>query len=98
MTKYDSTTQCCPKFDPEPWQEKEITWQNKLFIKAIVRQFTHMPLPGTFGKVVTRMWKKLEDAAADPNIEDFVMLATESSPWRGVITTVECSVVIDNYF
>ena len=26
-------TQCCPKFDPEPWNDKEITWKDKLFIK-----------------------------------------------------------------
>lgn len=24
MTKHDNDTQCCAKFDPEPWQEKEI--------------------------------------------------------------------------
>ena len=27
---YDSETGCCPRFDPEPWDEKEHTWQDKL--------------------------------------------------------------------
>ncbi|MFC2045194.1 hydrolase [Chloroflexota bacterium] len=85
MTKHDDTTQCCPKFDPEPWHEKEITWQNKLFIKDTVVQFMHMPLPGTFGRAVTRMWQQLKDAGADPDLADFIMLATESSPWQGEI-------------
>ena len=81
----NSTGQCCPKFDPEPWQEKELTWKDKLFIKDYVRQFMHIPLPGAFGKTVSRMWQKLEDAGADPEVKDFMMLATESSPWKGEI-------------
>ena len=85
MTKDGSTARCCPKFDPVPWQEKEIVWQDKLFIKDTVMQFMHMPLPGTFGKTVTGMWQKLEDAGATPESEDFLMLAAESSPWRGEI-------------
>ena len=24
---------CCPKFDPTPWENKEIVWDNKMFIK-----------------------------------------------------------------
>lgn len=83
MTKHDSDTQCCPKFDPEPWHDKEIVWKDKLFIKDTVIQFMHMPLPGVFGKTVARMWKKIEDAGANPDIKDFIMLATESSPWKG---------------
>ena len=66
----NSTGQCCPKFDPEPWQEKELTWKDKLFIKDYVRQFMHIPLPGAFGKTVSRMWQKLEDAGADPEVKD----------------------------
>ena len=56
-----------------------------LFIKDTLRQFTHMPLPRTFGKTVARMWKKIEDAGAVPDAKDFIMLATESSPWKGEI-------------
>jgi len=83
MTKNDSGAQCCPKFDPEPWHDKETTWKDKLFVKDTVTQFMHMPLPGTFGKTVSRMWKKIEDAGAGPDSKDFIMLATESSPWKG---------------
>jgi len=83
MIKNDSETQCCPKFDPEPWHDKEITWEDKLFVKDTMMQFMHMPLPGAFGKTVGRMWKKIKDAGANPDIKDFIMLATESSPWKG---------------
>ncbi len=83
MIRNDSDIQCCPKFDPEPWHDKEITWEDKLFVKDTLMQFMHIPLPGTFGKKVGRMWKKIEDAGASPDIKDFIMLAAESSPWKG---------------
>lgn len=79
------TEECCPKFDPEPWQEKELVWKDKLFIKESVPQFMHMPLPGTFGKAVARMWKKIEDAQAKPDTKDFIMLSSETSPWKGQV-------------
>jgi hypothetical protein len=85
MTKNDGEKQCCPKFDPEPWQDKEITWENKLFVKDTVRQFMHMPLPRLLVKTVGSMWKKIEEAGASPDTEDFLMLAAESSPWKGEI-------------
>ena len=85
MTRHDRDTECCPKFDPEPWNEKDILWKDKLFVKDTVVQFMHMPLPGTFGKTVGRMWKKIEEAEAKPDTKDFIMLATESSPWKGEI-------------
>ncbi|MFC1971028.1 hydrolase [Chloroflexota bacterium] len=85
MTKHGGDTQCCPKFDPEPWDEKEIRWKDKLFVKDTMMQFMRMPLPRTFSKKVGRMWKKIEDAGANPDIKDFIMLATESSPWKGEV-------------
>jgi hypothetical protein len=80
-----SETRCCPKYDPAPWQEKEITWQDKLFIRDTVPQFMHIPLPGSMGKTVSRMWKKIDESGARPDNKDFIMLATETSPWRGVL-------------
>ena len=86
MKKHEGeAAECCPKFDPEPWNEKEFTWKDKLFVKDTMMQFMHMPLPGAFGKTVERMWKKIEDAEANPDIKDFIMLSTESSPWRGEV-------------
>jgi hypothetical protein len=75
-------TGCCPRFDPSPWQEKQVDWKDKLFIKDTIKQFFHMPLLGEFGKTVTRMWKKIEDAGAKPDISDFLMLSYDPSPWK----------------
>lgn len=38
-----SETGCCPRFNPEPWEEKEISWQDSLFIKDHVRSFFAHP-------------------------------------------------------
>ena len=78
--KLPEPTGCCPPFDPTPWEGKEITWQNKLFIKDTVAQFLHIPL--NMGKVVTRMWQKVEAAGARPDDREFIMLAYDPSPWK----------------
>lgn len=70
--------ECCVKFSPELWDQKEFTWQNKLFLKDTVPQIFHIPV--NFGKVVTRMWKKIEAADAKP--KEFLMLAYDPSPWK----------------
>ena len=48
----NSETGCCPRFDPEPWDEKEVTFDDKLFVKDHVTSFFHIPL--NFGKVMVR--------------------------------------------
>jgi len=77
MNNQIKETGCCPIFDPEPWDEKEVTWQDKLFTKDHVTSFLHIPL--NFGKVVTRNMKMIEDAeAGDPQN---LMLSDEKSLW-----------------
>jgi hypothetical protein len=78
----DETKQCCPEFDPKPWDEKEFTWKDKLFIRETIPQFMHMPLPGVYGKTIGRMWKKVEYAGAKTEIKDFLMLAYDPSAWK----------------
>ncbi len=85
MSKARQEDKCCPQFDPGPWQEQEVVWKGKSFIKGTVPQFMHIPLPGSFSKAVTKMWQKIEDAGARPDASDFIMLSSESSPWRGEI-------------
>jgi hypothetical protein len=58
------TKACCPPFQPEAWDEKEISWQGKLFVKDRVRSFLHVPL--NFGTVLRRNWGRMEAAGAAP--------------------------------
>ena len=74
--------QCCPKFDPKPWQEKTHLWENKLFIKDTIPQFLHIPFPSMIGKMIQRQWKKAQDAGAAPELKDFLWLSYDPSPWK----------------
>lgn len=84
MTHGDTQNQnCCPRFDPEPWDEKTHIWEDKLFIKDSVRLLFHQPLPSKVAKMTERMWQMAQDAGATPDIKDFLMLAHDPSPWKG---------------
>ncbi|HEX2675854.1 MAG TPA: hydrolase, partial [Polyangiales bacterium] len=37
-------TGCCPRFEPAPWDEKEITWHDKPFVREQLRSVFHIPL------------------------------------------------------
>ncbi|MFA7253614.1 MAG: hydrolase [Patescibacteria group bacterium] len=71
---------CCPKFDPAPWDEKEVVWKDRLFMTDYVRSIMHIPL--NMGQVITRMWKAIEAADAKVPDKDFVLLSFEYSPWK----------------
>jgi len=72
-----SETGCCPRFDPGPWDEKEITFENKLFLKDHVRSFLHIPL--NFGKVMVRNMERIKQA--DALMEEPLLLCDEGSLW-----------------
>ena len=74
---HDSETGCCPRFDTEPWDEKEVVLEDRLFIKDRVRSIFHIPL--NFGKVMVRNMTKISAAAAlaDPPL----VLSDENSLW-----------------
>ena len=74
--------QCCPEFNPTPWDNISHVWNDKLFIKDSISQVFHIPLPGQFSKVLTKMWKKAQDAGASPDVKDFLCLAYDPSPWK----------------
>jgi len=69
--------ECCPRFDPEPWDDRTLTWENRRFVKDRVTSFFHIPL--NFGAVMKRNAAKIEAIDADP--ETMVVLADENSLW-----------------
>ena len=73
----DAPTGCCPRFDPKPWEEKEITWENKLFIKDHCLSFFHIPL--NFSQVIVKNMEKIKNA--DALIPTPLMLSDEGSLW-----------------
>lgn len=69
--------ECCPRFDPAPWDDKVITWDKKLFLKDRIRSFLHIPL--NFGSVMRRSMPKIEAADAEP--PETIILCDENSLW-----------------
>ena len=74
---YDSETGCCPRFNPQPWDEKEITFEDRLFLKDRVKSFLHIPL--NFGKVMVKNMQKIQASGA--LAPEPLMLSDENSLW-----------------
>ncbi|KAB2940628.1 MAG: hypothetical protein MPEBLZ_01358 [Candidatus Methanoperedens nitroreducens] len=72
-----SETGCCPRFDPGPWEDKEIKFQDKLFLKDHVRSFLHIPL--NFDRIMVKNMEKIEAAGA--LTPEPLMLSDEKSMW-----------------
>ncbi len=61
----------------EIWDEKEITWQDKVFLKDHVRSFLHIPL--NFKKVMVKNMERIKDA--DALSQQPITLSDEKSLW-----------------
>jgi hypothetical protein len=70
--------ECCPKFDPAPWDEKIFEWNEKKFMKD--RVFTFFYIPMNFGRVMKKLDEKVRDAQA--TISDGMCLSVHTSKWN----------------
>lgn len=70
--------ECCPKFNPKPWNEKSIEWKNKKFVKDKV--FTILYMPINFGKVMRRLDEKIKKAGAKS--PEWLCLSDHTSKWN----------------
>ena len=71
------STGCCEPFDPVPWQDKEITWADKIFVKDHVTSFLHIPL--NMGSKIVKNMRLIEKANAKAQYQ--LMLTDEKSLW-----------------
>lgn len=58
----DCPTNCCPRLQPEQWQDKTLHLKGMFFVKASVRSFFHIPLNmgGVFERVLGAIDKACE--------------------------------------
>ncbi|MFA5009467.1 MAG: hydrolase [Candidatus Paceibacterota bacterium] len=70
--------ECCPRFNPAPWDNKIIEWDNKKFIKGKV--FTLFFMPINFGQVITNLITKAEKAGT--KTPDNLCLSDHTSKWN----------------
>jgi hypothetical protein len=59
-----SPTGCCPPFDPQTWDGREVVWRDKLFVKEHAHAVLHVPID--MGRVITRAKEKIDAAGASP--------------------------------
>ena len=69
---------CCPPFDSTHWDDVQISWDNKLFIKEKVATFFYIPLG--FGKAMTKLNNLVEKA--DAKMPDGLCLSQHTSKWN----------------
>ncbi|MBU1937907.1 hypothetical protein KKG05_10960 [bacterium] len=70
--------ECCPKFDPAPWDNKILEWDDKRFIKSKVFTFFYMPI--NFGGIVKKLVCEIEKAGAEA--QDWMGLSDHTSKWN----------------
>ena len=70
--------ECCPPFNPEPWDDKIIEWNDKPFIRGNVKTLFYMPL--NFGKEMKRFDQAVKAASA--NVVDYLCLSEHTSKWN----------------
>lgn len=77
-TLLDPKPECCPEFDPVPWDNQIFTWDNKKFIKDKVFTIFYMPI--NFGQVMKRLDQKI--SASDASMPDYLCLSDHTSKWN----------------
>ena len=69
---------CCPEFEPAPWDDKILKWDNKRFIKSKVFSLFYMPI--NFGSMMKRLAEKVRKAGVV--IQDGLCLSDHTSKWN----------------
>lgn len=78
MDDQNQKMECCPKFDPTPWEARVFEWGNKKFIKDKVCTFFYIPL--NFGSAMMRSVRKIEEVGT--KISEGMVLADHTSKWN----------------
>lgn len=73
-----NTTGCCPKFNPEGWDHRELHFRDKLFVRVTTKSAMYVPLDQM--EVFSRIEAHLHDAAACPE-DRCLVLSRDLSPW-----------------
>lgn len=76
----DKPTGCCPRFTPRGWDEQELHFKDKLFVRATTRAIGHIPV--NMGSVFSKTFKAIEDAGAQAD-DGFIVLSRDPSAWSG---------------
>ncbi|MDX8482425.1 hypothetical protein RFN28_28780 [Mesorhizobium sp. VK24D] len=71
-------TGCCPKFNPGGWDDQELHFRDKPFVRATTRSVMHVPV--NMGAVFARVNQHIDAAGASADGQ-FIVLSRDLSPW-----------------
>jgi hypothetical protein len=74
----DNETNCCPRFRPEPWDNQELHFDSKPFVRASTISLFHVPL--NMGSTFAHTWEAIKKAHADNG--GFLVLSHDDSAWH----------------
>lgn len=73
-------TGCCAVPDVSAWDEQEVTFTNKLFIRGYTRSIMYVPL--NMDKTMAMLQQQASDADAEMPPQKAMILSREISPWK----------------
>ena len=82
LPNYDQSenlTGCCPRFKPDGWDNQNLHFEDKLFLRAKTKSALHVPI--NMGSVFTDAQTSIEEAAAQEE-NQIVVLSRDLSPWK----------------
>jgi hypothetical protein len=82
LPKYDMSdnpTNCCPRFKPDGWDEQELHFKNKLFLKADTCSLFHIPI--NMGSVFKKTFDAIDKEDARSS-DQFIVLSYDPSAWN----------------
>jgi len=72
----DNPTGCCPRFNPDGWDDRQLHFQDKLFVRAVTRSEQHVPVD--MGPVFEKTFAAIERAGAYDET-NFIVLSRDLS-------------------
>lgn len=76
---FNNPTGCCPKFNPELYDDKILELEGLDMVRAKTRSFLYMPI--NMGLVMTRTMKGIRDADAELG-DNYLILSHDLSMWK----------------
>lgn len=83
LPKYDMSdnpTNCCPRFNTDGWDEQELHFKDKLFVKVKTRSIFHIPI--NMGSVFPKTFSAIDNVHAKAE-DELIVLSYDPSAWAG---------------
>jgi len=78
--------ECCPKFNPKLWDNKNHNWKSKPFIIDSMPTFFHIPFTPMIGIKMSKLWNLAKESKKiSPNKDKILILFHDPSSFKSEI-------------